>query len=203
MECKCSGTAPLESRQALEDLLLCLCGSKPTPVHTLEITLQGPNSSTVVLSRGMNEAATSNPQWTAQLFGLPLRGKQAVGLEASVRSVATSSCQGPEVPAFWTALGMEIEYTVERRGCAVTLHAPRSGLEVQVVVSQLYRAGADEEGGDGHAPIVPNHVLVEARALCVDGAHVETCAGLDEIRRLLRQYTTLQVVPQPPPGRRS
>lgn len=63
--------------------------------------------------------------------GLPLRGKQAVDLEATVHSLLQSTCRGKDAPASWEGLGFARAFALERRGCTAVIPAPKSGIQVQ------------------------------------------------------------------------
>ena len=59
-------------------------------------------------------------------YGLPLRGKQAARLKATVRSVTSAPCLGLGVPSFWRAMGLEHQYQLVRVGQLFTVVAPSS-----------------------------------------------------------------------------
>ena len=56
--------------------------------------------------------------------GLPLRGKQAARLKATVRSVTSAPCSGLGVPSFWKEMGLEHQYQLVRVGQLFTVVAP-------------------------------------------------------------------------------
>lgn len=53
---------------------------------------------------------------------MPLRGKGAADLPATVRAVTESGCSGADVIGFWTALGFLRRYSMVKQGFSVTCH---------------------------------------------------------------------------------
>ena len=69
--------------------------------------------------------------------GMPLRSKQANALPATVRAVTQSSCRGPDVPAFWAALGFRKQYSMIKAGHAFCCFLEEH--EVDVAVVQVFK----------------------------------------------------------------
>lgn len=76
---------------------------------------------------------------------MPLRGKGAADLPATVRAVAESSCDSNDVVGFWKALGFQRRYSMVKQGFSVCCHV--DGQDVNVT-------GAET------CPGVPDNVLV-------------------------------------------
>ena len=55
-------------------------------------------------------------RWTASEYRIPLQGRAAADLPATVRSVVRTQCQGPDVPGFWRALGFTVAYQLGKQG---------------------------------------------------------------------------------------
>ncbi len=53
---------------------------------------------------------------------MPLRGKGAADLPATVRVVAESSCSGADIIGFWAALGFQRRYSMVKEGFCVSCY---------------------------------------------------------------------------------
>jgi hypothetical protein len=69
-------------------------------------------------------------RWSAAEYRVPLQGRAAVDLPASVRSVVRTQCSGPDVLAFWRALGFALQHQMIKQG--VEFEVEHAGHVVQV-----------------------------------------------------------------------
>lgn len=121
-------------------------------------------------------------------------------LRATVRTVSSGPCTGPDVPAFWKSLGFVTQHQLVKEGHTVDVQ--RGPWTVHVLVSRLLRRAHD--GGDGgDMDLVPGLLLVEAWTEVGAGSHTDAIAALMEVGKLLgREGVALEKLPEQPKGGR-
>ncbi len=55
-------------------------------------------------------------RWLVRHEGLPLRGRGAADLPATVRSVTVAECSGQDLQAFWEGFGFKVVHELVQQG---------------------------------------------------------------------------------------
>ena len=120
--------------------------------------------------------------------GMPVRSKQANQLSAIVRAVSQSACRGPDVPAFWAALGFKKQYSMVKAGHAFCCYL--EGHEVEVAILQVFK---EAPAGFSRGERVSEGLwLVDARAPVAEGRYMEAAAALSKLSGFLEPLVSLQ-----------
>ena len=119
---------------------------------------------------------------------MAVRSKQANQLPAIVRAVSQSACRGPDVPAFWAALGFKKQYSMVKAGHAFCCHL--EGHEVEVSVLQVFKEAP--VGFSKGERVVEGLWLVDARVPVEEGRYMEAAAALSKLSGFLESLVTLQ-----------
>lgn len=133
-------------------------------------------------------AGAESEAWAVLHEGMPVRSKQANQLPAVVRAISRSSCRGPDVPAFWAALGFQRQYSMVKAGHAFCCFL--DGHEVDVSVLQIFK---EAPGGLRRGQAVSEGLwLVDARACAEEGRYMEAAAAIGKLSGFLEPLVTLQ-----------
>lgn len=108
--------------------------------------------------------------------GMPLRSKQANALPATVRAVTQSSCRGPDVPAFWAALGFKKQYSMIKAGHAFCCFL--EGHEVDVAVVQVFKEAPTGKPRKLRMPCLSSCDRMPKITSCMSACVLDACVEL-------------------------
>ena len=130
----------------------------------------------------------ASEEWAVLHEGMPVRSKQANQLPAAVRAVSQSACRGPDMPAFWAALGFKKQYSMVKTGQSFCCYL--EGHEVEVAVLQVFTEAP--VGFHRGERVSEGLWLVDARAPVEEGRYMEAAAALSKLSDFLEPLVTLQ-----------
>lgn len=130
----------------------------------------------------------ASEEWTVLHEGMPVRSKQANQLQATVRAMSQSACRGPNVPAFWAALGFKKQYSMVKAGHTFCCYL--EGHEVEVAVLQLFKEAP--VGFRRGERVSEGLWLVDVRTPVEEGRYMEAAAALSKLSSFLEPLVTLQ-----------
>ena len=147
MEVWTAGTIEVDRAGRLMELLTALAGYRPRRIDVYEITLreEAPGSRQELqlvqysVPSNSSKAFDRGGAWYACSFGRPPWGEIPLSkLEATVRTVQRSRCDGPDVPGFWTSLGYVPEYRCWKEGRTCDIES--GPWIVHILLSKLCKA---------------------------------------------------------------
>jgi hypothetical protein len=142
------------------------------------------------------------PSWSVGQYNEPPWGDAALRrLGATVRTMLTAVCIGPDVLAFWKALGFVHKRQSLKKGRTVDVYMV--GHCVQVLVSRLLVSESGEAGpcdkdlvpGPCDKDLVPGYMLVEAWTAVDDTGHQDAIVALEALAALVAPLVRLAPLP--------
>ncbi|KAJ4758278.1 Mediator of RNA polymerase II transcription subunit 18 [Rhynchospora pubera] len=174
MECVVQGIIETLHVEALEILLVGLCGAPKQRVRVHELCLKsGPNlvSSEVRL---LCDLAKTTPSWTIRHVGGAMRGAGADQLSVLVRPIAESKASSTALRFFY-GIGYKLDHEVLKTGFAFQFQNRGANLTVSVTsTNRMPRLHATDDA----VPITPGIHLVEITAPAAPENYTEVASAI-------------------------